>query len=241
MVTHSTLNNLHFVNSMGFHTKVTDSQNVVVERLTITAPGDSPNTDGIHLSKAKNITVSNLVIGTGDDCVSIGHGVVDSLITGVTCGPGHGLSVGSLGKRDNEMNLSGIKVINCTITKATNGVRIKTFADSPELQATGIIFQDIIMNEVANPIIIDQHYHSSAKKESNVKLSDIHFINISGTTVTPDAIQLDCSKTHPCDKVELANIDLQPAGNAKTLTATCANAATTIKGTTNPPMPESCS
>ncbi|EPS67111.1 hypothetical protein M569_07664 [Genlisea aurea] len=235
------MNGLFFVNSMGFHSKITDSHDVVVDALTITAPATSPNTDGIHLSNATNVNITNSVIGTGDDCVSIGQGAVNVLVSGVTCGPGHGISVGSLGKRDNELNVSGVKVIHCKMSSTSNGARIKTYSETPELQATGITFQDITMDHVANPIIIDQHYHSSKTKDSNVKISDVHFIDIKGTTTTPAAIQLDCSATHPCESVQLSNINLQPAGGVTALTATCANAKTTVTGTTTPPMPRLCS
>lgn len=42
-----------------------DSENVKVSGLTVTAPGDSPNTDGIHVTNTQNIQISNSVIGTG--------------------------------------------------------------------------------------------------------------------------------------------------------------------------------
>jgi hypothetical protein len=38
--------------------------NVLAEGLTIRAPGDSPNTDGIHISSA-NVKLRNINIGTG--------------------------------------------------------------------------------------------------------------------------------------------------------------------------------
>ena len=39
--------------------------NVRVSGLTVTAPADSPNTDGIHVTDTKNIQISSSVIGTG--------------------------------------------------------------------------------------------------------------------------------------------------------------------------------
>lgn len=85
------INNLNFIDSMGVHLKVTDSKDVDVSKLTITAPDESPNTDGIHISSSSNVKVTGSIIGTGDDCVSIGHGTENILVAGVTCGPGHGL------------------------------------------------------------------------------------------------------------------------------------------------------
>lgn len=90
-VTNAKIYNLNFVNSMGFHTKVTDSKDVQIWSIKITAPEESPNTDGIHLSSSVNVRITDSVIGTGDDCVSIGHGTQNILIARIACGPGHGL------------------------------------------------------------------------------------------------------------------------------------------------------
>ncbi|GER34696.1 pectin lyase-like superfamily protein [Striga asiatica] len=229
------INFLNFVDSMGFHLKVTDSTNIIVSNLKIQAPAASPNTDGIHLSSNINVKVTDIYIGTGDDCVSVGHGNQNILIARVTCGPGHGLSVGSLGKRPDETNLKGVTIINCTVNGATNGARIKTYRASPQLSASTIYFDNIVMNGVANPIIIDQNYASKKKRQaSNVRLSDIHFRNIRGTTTSPVAVSLNCSSTYPCTGVELSNIDLRPAGRMGPVRTACSNAKFFVKGRINP-------
>ncbi|CAA0828228.1 Exopolygalacturonase clone GBGE184 [Striga hermonthica] len=239
-VSNCKLHDLNFVDSMGFHTKVTDSHDVAVNNLKITAPETSPNTDGLHLSNATNIDITDSIIGTGDDCISIGQGSKNVTVTGVTCGPGHGISVGSLGKRPNELDVAGITVKNCTLTGTTNGARIKTFHDSPQLSASGIIYQDIVMNQVKNPIIIDQHYSSKNKpKQSSVKISDVHFLNIKGTTSSEIPVNLACSTKFPCENIELADIDLAPVGSIS-LKSACESAKTLLKGVQNPPGPSSC-
>ena len=82
---------INLVNSKGFHMTITSCNNVTIHDLHITAPVTSPNTDGIHISRSDLISISNSVIGTGDDCVSVGEGSTNIAISGIKCGPGHGI------------------------------------------------------------------------------------------------------------------------------------------------------
>nr|GME00986.1 exopolygalacturonase clone GBGE184-like [Ipomoea batatas] len=236
-VNRSGIHDIKFVNSKGFHMKVSDCNDFNVAKLRITAPGDSPNTDGLHISGSTNVNVSDLVVGTGDDCVSIGDGNTNLLVTRVTCGPGHGISIGSLGKREKETDVKGVTVRNCTLISTTNGARIKTYRDSPKLKASGIIFEDIVLHNVTHPIIIDQDYNSKSRKEpSNVKLKDVRFRNIRGTASKKHpAISLTCSQAVPCEDVELANIDIVSVEGkgAHLKPNTCVNAKTIVKGKRN--------
>ncbi|XP_017251944.1 exopolygalacturonase-like [Daucus carota subsp. sativus] len=236
----SVAQNFASVNSKGFHIKVLQSVNVTVQNVTITAPGDSPNTDGVHVSRSENVNVLDSTIGTGDDCVSIGAGNTNVTVARIVCGPGHGLSVGSLGKWQDETDLRGVTVTNCTLTNTTNGARIKSYRQSPSLSASGIIFDDLVMNGVHNPIIIDQNYDSmNLQQGSNVKLSDIHFRNIRGTSLTNVAVTLNCSSTFPCEGVELVDIDLSYAGapsqDSLPVQSACQNVKPTVSGIMNPP------
>jgi hypothetical protein len=79
-------------------------------------------------------------------------------------------SVGSLGKYPDEKDVRGIVVTNCTLRNADNGVRIKTWGGSPPSQASNILFQDIIMDNVKRPIIIDQTYGSKSNSVSFLRL-----------------------------------------------------------------------
>ena len=73
------------------HIAVSQSSKVHLTQLTITAPGDSPNTDGVHIDRSEDVRVSRSTIGTGDDCISLGPGTSDMLIRDIKCGPGHGI------------------------------------------------------------------------------------------------------------------------------------------------------
>lgn len=68
-------------------------------------------------------------------------------------------SVGSLGRYRNEGDVRGLVVRDSTMKGTMNGVRIKTWANSPgSSAATNMTFENIKMNNVSNPIIIDQAY-----------------------------------------------------------------------------------
>ncbi|KAF9596338.1 hypothetical protein IFM89_008864 [Coptis chinensis] len=151
------------------------TNDILVQDLNITAPNKSPNTDGIHISQSTKINITSFTIGVGDDCLSIGPGSNNIFISKITCGPGHGISVGSLGKYPNEQD------------------------------------------------------------PSQVKISDVHFKNIRGTTTTKSEVTLVCSSSMACENVVLANIDhkyILPDGPA---TSTCTNMkGISITGMENP-------
>jgi len=125
---------------------------------------------------SSQITITNANIGTGDDCISFGAGAQDITVNQVTCGPGHGISVGSLGKYQNEEPVSGIRVTGATLSNTDNGVRIKTWPASSSGAATDIHFEDVVMNNVANPIIIDQNYcpNSQCSNQVIINITNIY-------------------------------------------------------------------
>ncbi|KAJ3699839.1 hypothetical protein LUZ61_003544 [Rhynchospora tenuis] len=221
-----------------FHMALHHSQGIIIENIKLSAPCNSKNTDGIHLSGSTNITINNVDIGTGDDCISIGPGTKDVTISGIKCGPGHGISIGSLGKYKNEENVANIHVKSCTIDGATNGVRIKSWPGAPPSEASNIIFEDVTMNNVSYPIIIDQKYcpngECTTHAPSQVKISDITFSRIKGTSNTPIAVKLDCSEHSPCQNVKLQDINLKPTSAVDEITSFCTNVHGDVSGTQFP-------
>ncbi|CAN6547727.1 unnamed protein product [Malus baccata var. baccata] len=234
-VTNSTIQDVSSLNSKSFHIHVFRCLSVTFQHVHITAPGDSKNTDGIHIGKSTGINITHTNIGTGDDRVSIGDGSNQITVTNVTCGPGHGISIVSLGRYNNEESLAGIRVKNCTLTNTQNGVRIKTWLNSPLVTtASDIHFEDIIMVNVGNPIVIDQLYCPYRKCDnlppSKVKISDVSFKNIKGSSATALALKIVCSSGSRCENVELTDIDLTYNGAKGTLTSQGLNVKQTISG-----------
>ncbi|KAM5580626.1 polygalacturonase [Rosa sericea] len=228
-ISNSIIQDITSLNSRSFHINVYACHDVTFQRVTVIAPGESSNTDGIHIARSWRINVTDTNIGTGDDCISIGDGTSQLIVTNVNCGPGHGISVGSLGKYLDEKPVYGLIIKNCTLTNTKNGVRIKTWPGSPSAGfASHIYFEDIIMNNVKNPIIIDQNYcpgHSCKQQaQSNVKISNVSFKNIRGSSASQVAVNLACSGSLPCVNVQLIGIDLVYSGDGdRPITSRCSN------------------
>ena len=165
----SVVQDITSLNSKLFHMHILGCNNVAFQRLKVTAPPESLNTDGIHIGRSFNLSITDTAIKTGDDCISFGDGSQQIVVERVTCGPGHGISVGSLGRYPNEEPVKGITVRNCTLTNTDNGVRVKTWPASPNGVASDMRFEGIIMNNVGNPILIDQYYCPYNKCQAKVR------------------------------------------------------------------------
>ncbi|KNA23320.1 hypothetical protein SOVF_025850 [Spinacia oleracea] len=212
--TNLTVRGLRLINSPQFNIRIDGCQDVNVDSLIIKSPANSPNTDGIHVENTNDVTIYNSIIANGDDCISIGAGSHNLDIRNVTCGPGHGISIGSLGIHQTKACVSNITVSNCIIKHSDNGIRIKTWQGGSG-SVSGINFEGIHMDTVRNPIIIDQYYCDSAKcsnQTSAVSINDITYSNIKGTYDTRSPpVHLACSDPAPCTNITISGLELLPA------------------------------
>ncbi|PPR93689.1 hypothetical protein GOBAR_AA26985 [Gossypium barbadense] len=217
-LTNAMIQDITTKDSKQFQANVLGCKNITFEHFTVSAPDESPNTDGIHIGRSDGVNVLNSEIKTGDDCVSIGDGSKNLVINGVTCGPGHGISIGSLGLFKNEEPVEGVTVKNCTMTNTSNGVRIKTWPGAEPGTCSNIHFEDITVTN----------------EESKVKLSNISFKNIHGTSARPEAVKIICTATLPCENVELADIEITHSGPTGPAVSQCSNVKPKVSGKQNP-------
>lgn len=142
---------------------------------------------------------------------------------------GHGISIGSLGRDHENDYVQGLSIRNCTFTGTENGVRIKTWSPSLNSLASDIRFEDILMQNVSNPIIIDQEYcprppcTPEGQSISGVQIKNVTFRNIWGISSSKVAVNLDCSKRVPCRKIEFVDINLVHNGPEGPATSQCVN------------------
>ncbi|XP_057506165.1 polygalacturonase-like [Actinidia eriantha] len=230
------ISGLTSLNSQMFHVVIYNCNNVNVQGAKILASGNSPNTDGIHVASSSGVTIMNSRIGTGDDCVSIGSGTTNLWIENVACGPGHGISIGSLGQNLQEDGVQNVTVKMVTFTGTQNGVRIKTWAKPSNGFVRDVLFQHATMVNVQNPIIIDQNYCPDNKncpnQISGVKISDVTYQDIHGSSATQVAVKFNCSKKYPCSKIILEDVNL--TYNNQPAQSTCSNAGGSASGLVKP-------
>ncbi|CAN1156164.1 unnamed protein product [Linum perenne] len=190
------INGLTSVNSQLFHIVIDGCQNVKVQGVRVSAAGNSPNTDGIHVQSSTGVTIMNSRIGTGDDCISIGPGTTNLWIEIISCGPGHGISIGSLGKQFNESGVENVTVKSIIFTGTENGVRIKSWGDS------------------------------------GVRVSDVMYQDIHGSSQTEVAVKFVCSRKNPCTGIKLEEVKLSYKNKAAD--SSCQNADGTTSGFVQP-------
>ncbi|KAI5666499.1 hypothetical protein M9H77_16352 [Catharanthus roseus] len=146
------------LNSQIMHITINSCNNIIVRNVVVIASYLSPNTDGIHVQGSTSVSITNCNIRTGDDCISIGPNTRNLWMEKIRCGPGHGISIGSLGRDYIEDGVENVTLANSIFTGSDNGLRIKTWGRPSTSFVRNVNFRNIIMKNVENPIIIDQNY-----------------------------------------------------------------------------------
>ncbi|XP_056167634.1 probable polygalacturonase At3g15720 [Syzygium oleosum] len=221
------LNGLRHVISPRTHITLTSCKFATISNIHISAPATSPNTDGIDISGSTHIQVRDSFIGTGDDCIAISTGSSHINVTRITCGPGHGISIGSLGAHGENDTVENVTVQNCTLKGTMTGVRIKTWQGGNGY-ARKISFNKIRFFRVNNPIIIDQYYCPTKvncqNKTSGIRVSDISYSAIYGTLVTDKVINLSCDQNFGCINIVLDHVYITSTVPKKKAYSYCFNA-----------------
>ena len=135
--------------------------------MRLVSPKDSPNTDGCDPESCDNVDIIGVYFSVGDDCIAIKAGKIymgrkyntpssNFNIRNCSMNFGHGAVV--LGS---EMS-GGIKNINvsqCYFNQTDRGLRIKTRRGrGKNAIIDGITFENIKMNEVLTPLVVNMFY-----------------------------------------------------------------------------------
>ncbi|CAN1249996.1 Probable polygalacturonase At1g80170 [Linum perenne] len=148
------------------------------------------------------------------------------------------LSIGSLGKSNSTDFVESVSVDGALLSNTKNGLRIKTWQGGSG-KASDINFQNVHMQNVSNPIIIDQFYCDSklpcANQTKAVKVQDVSFKHIKGTSVTREAIRFSCSECSPCEGLYLEVVQLSLSTEGGVTESFCWEAYGTSGGSVFPP------
>jgi polygalacturonase len=151
------------------------------------------NTDGIDPTGASNGFIGYSIISVGDDQIAIKAGsqgaTTNLVIAHNHFGTGHGMSIGS----ETNAGVSRINVFDLSIDGSIdtggapkvdlNGIRIKSDPSRGGLVNT-IMYTDVCMRDLPNPIIITPHYSKAEGAEipefKNIMLNNIRSISSPG-------------------------------------------------------------
>jgi polygalacturonase len=151
-----TLYRITLRNSANFHVAFHRGDGLTVWGVKIDTPKMARNTDGIDPAQAKNITVTQSYIRTGDDNIALKAG--DGPTTNVSIVHnhfywGHGVSIGS----ETNGGVSGVRVTDLTLDGPDNGIRIKSNASRGGL-VEDVVYEDVCIRDSKNPIFFDTTY-----------------------------------------------------------------------------------
>jgi polygalacturonase/pectin methylesterase-like acyl-CoA thioesterase len=132
------------------------NSNVTIYGVSVIAPGDSPNTDGMDLS-GTNFLVQNCYVSVGDDNVVGKPGSVfcsNIVVANCAFGTGHGVSIGG----QTNAGLDGMLVTDCTFDGTSSALRLK--ADPTQGgPVQNVTFQNLTMKNVQYPILFYSYYN----------------------------------------------------------------------------------
>ena len=162
-VTHANIGGgTHFENAGSAHVYAFGSTEIFAEGMTITAPSNSPDTDGVVFSNSQG-NADECSIDTGGDNVAIVSGIGESNapqlgssninISACQFKHGHGVSIGS----GIAGGIKNIAVSGCTFNGTTNGIRIQSNR-SVGGEVANVFYADLTMINVAHPILFSAYF-----------------------------------------------------------------------------------
>jgi galacturan 1,4-alpha-galacturonidase len=215
---------IKFLNSPCWNTFFVNSKNIHFDRCRFDAVSRNKNrpknTDGFDSYNVDGLTVTNSVLNVGDDCFSPKPNTTNIRVENVWCNGTHGISMGSIGQYPGTLDyITNAYIRNVTLLNGQNGVRLKAWA-GPNVgygYIRNITFEDVRIENTDHPVVLDQCYinidaATCAKYPSKVNISDIKFVNITGTSsgkLGNVVAELRCSPGADCKGIELRNVDVR--------------------------------
>ena len=215
------------------------SRDVSILDCLITAPKDSPNTDGTDPESCDGVNIIGCRYSVGDDCIAIKAGKIDMgrkyqtpadhhVIRNCLMEFGHGaVTLGS----ELAAGCRNLSVTQCCFHATDRGLRIKTRRGrGKDSLITNVLFEGIRMDKVLTPIVINMWYNCCDPDryseyvwsrehlpvdDRTPHLGSFAFRDMECTGAEVAACYIDGLPESPIDRVELENIQIIFAPDAR--------------------------
>ncbi|KAJ4417728.1 hypothetical protein N0V82_006002 [Gnomoniopsis sp. IMI 355080] len=157
---------------------------------------EGANTDGFDIGSSTGVTITNAKVYNQDDCVAINSGS-NIVFTGGYCSGGHGLSIGSVGGRDDN-TVSDVTFESSQVVDSQQAVRIKTISGDTG-SVSGVTYKDITISGSTDYGVVITQAYDGTEATTGVPITDLTLSGITGT-VSSDAtnIYIDCGSSSSC-------------------------------------------
>ncbi|QEN04318.1 glycoside hydrolase family 28 protein [Thiospirochaeta perfilievii] len=174
------ISGLTLKDSAFWNTHILYSKNIELENLFFINPPDAPNTDGLDIDSSCFVDVKGCNFNVGDDCLCLKSGMdEDGQRVGISCNniyisncsmnKGHG---GIVFGSETAGGINNIKIKNCTMSGTDRGIRIKTRRGRGG-DIKNININDLKMEGVISPIVVNMYYRCGATEDSIGLLSSL--------------------------------------------------------------------
>ncbi|MDQ1068732.1 pectinesterase family protein [Streptomyces canus] len=222
-------------NAPNVHITLNKVTTAAVDRITISAPSDAPNTDGIDVWSSSGVAVTNSTIDNGDDDIAIASSSAgashDISLSNCVILHGHGLSIGSF----TGGGIYDINIHDNTLTGTSAGVRIKT-ARGRGGNVHDVTYRNLTMTDVRTPILITGYYprvpaDGDAAQAITSTTPHYHDITIANVTATgaDTAGQIIGVPEQPITGLTLSSVSISAKTGLTVRNATVTTTSTTVK------------
>ncbi|KIJ39205.1 glycoside hydrolase family 28 protein [Sphaerobolus stellatus SS14] len=207
---------------------IADSRDVVYNGITCNATNGNP---GIDTYRSDNVSLINFDVTCGDDCLAIKGNSTNILGKNIVCRGGNGIAFGSLGQYQQfndiveNVVLEDIELQRLDPAIQPNmgsAVYFKTWTasvhGSPPTGGGGgggfvnnVTVKNVSADRVSLPVHVYQtNGGQSGDLPSQLRFSNLTFINFTGTALSGKLVDIECSPAVPCPDIVFQNFNVTP-------------------------------
>ncbi|KFY19568.1 hypothetical protein V491_04353 [Pseudogymnoascus sp. VKM F-3775] len=175
------------------------------------------NTDAFDIGSVDQLTIDGAIVYNQDDCIAINSGT-NILVTNMQCTGGHGLSIGSVGGRDDN-TVQNVQITDSTITDSAYGVRIKTNVGTTGL-VDSVTYSNIKLSGITKyGVILEQDYDGGDAKgtaDNGVPITNLVLSSVTGTVASSGMdFYINCGDGS-CSDWTFTDVDVSGGGKTST-------------------------